>query len=488
MKLSTRIGTAGIALASAAGAQNTNLPRPGAPAFDAEVTRVRAMIDAGLIHPSQCVLGAEHLGYKMLRRSDVAIGQSHLPSLNTSVARGVSDNISGVEINYFDGFESYITDPDPSDGDFAAFEIDNQTQPSGLPGFASFFFVAVDWDNPLNVPQILEEPRDPYNGAAPPGGDVDPTRNQVLLNGQGWFGSVLTGTFLGYELTSADVFIPSTSQAMIACGDFYFDDYETTVPWSPTSHLEGIVISRVLMTGYFFGTPLSEPNGQIRRPQVLGPDPNFPPFTTGQFFAPPIDPAPGLATKHFQLQEWFTVAMRVTSTGTLQVFMRDSQTDGSAGSTIDDQRDFQFFELGWTEIYPGQPATVLGGGVFSGHGRAVNDYMNTASDPSLAFATTCDGVFTIIGGDPSPYQVPNWLPTNNYTDNFCIIGDILPKPCPWDLNGDGDVGAADLALLMGSWGEPGCAGMLPCPADFDEDGDVRAADQAQMLGAWGACP
>ncbi len=55
--------------------------------------------------------------------------------------------------------------------------------------------------------------------------------------------------------------------------------------------------------------------------------------------------------------------------------------------------------------------------------------------------------------------------------------------CSPDLDGDGAVTAADLAMLLGSWGP--CPG---CPADFDGDGSVSAADLAQLLGAWGDCP
>ncbi len=55
-----------------------------------------------------------------------------------------------------------------------------------------------------------------------------------------------------------------------------------------------------------------------------------------------------------------------------------------------------------------------------------------------------------------------------------------PDPCPQDLDGDGMVGAGDLALLLGSWGMGG-------PADFD-GGGVSASDLALLLGAWGPCP
>lgn len=42
---------------------------------------------------------------------------------------------------------------------------------------------------------------------------------------------------------------------------------------------------------------------------------------------------------------------------------------------------------------------------------------------------------------------------------------------------DGAVGAADLAILLGSWGEPGAA-------DLDGDGLTGASDLALLLGLW----
>lgn len=60
--------------------------------------------------------------------------------------------------------------------------------------------------------------------------------------------------------------------------------------------------------------------------------------------------------------------------------------------------------------------------------------------------------------------------------------DVLPPPCPADLTGDGMVGSADLASLLGSWG-PG-----PGPADLNGDEQVNSGDLALLLGSWGACP
>ncbi len=60
---------------------------------------------------------------------------------------------------------------------------------------------------------------------------------------------------------------------------------------------------------------------------------------------------------------------------------------------------------------------------------------------------------------------------------------VSPPECPADFDGDGMVTAADLALLLGSWGD--CPG---CPPDFNDDGMVNAFDLATLLGTWGDCP
>ncbi|MEE8154057.1 MAG: hypothetical protein V3T53_03740 [Phycisphaerales bacterium] len=56
--------------------------------------------------------------------------------------------------------------------------------------------------------------------------------------------------------------------------------------------------------------------------------------------------------------------------------------------------------------------------------------------------------------------------------------------CPWDIDGDGNVGASDLLALLASWGL--CKDC--CPADFDGDGSVGASDLLALLANWGPCP
>ncbi|MCZ6654090.1 MAG: endonuclease [Planctomycetota bacterium] len=76
---------------------------------------------------------------------------------------------------------------------------------------------------------------------------------------------------------------------------------------------------------------------------------------------------------------------------------------------------------------------------------------------------------------------------NPFIDNpewvACLFLDECDAACPQDLDGDGQVEAFDLAILLGSWGP--CEG---CPTDFNGDRVVDAFDLAQVLGAWGLCP
>ena len=71
-------------------------------------------------------------------------------------------------------------------------------------------------------------------------------------------------------------------------------------------------------------------------------------------------------------------------------------------------------------------------------------------------------------------------------DDGLLLGDksaAIQDGCSADLDDSGDVGAADLAELLGAWGRnPGH------PADLDGDGDVGSFDLALLLGNWGPCP
>ena len=61
---------------------------------------------------------------------------------------------------------------------------------------------------------------------------------------------------------------------------------------------------------------------------------------------------------------------------------------------------------------------------------------------------------------------------------FATVAPSAPPSNPADLDGNGAVNAADLALLLGNWGGTGTG-------DVNGDGTVDATDLAELLGAWG---
>jgi hypothetical protein len=80
--------------------------------------------------------------------------------------------------------------------------------------------------------------------------------------------------------------------------------------------------------------------------------------------------------------------------------------------------------------------------------------------------TTDDGIFGASAGSP----------------NSLLVLTVL-DPCPWDLDGSGSVGTADLLDLLSQWGtDPGG------PPDFDGDMNVGTSDLLELLSNWGPCP
>jgi hypothetical protein len=102
------------------------------------------------------------------------------------------------------------------------------------------------------------------------------------------------------------------------------------------------------------------------------------------------------------------------------------------------------------------------------------------------FGTQFVGPFTVTSG-LSPGEEfcitigqhsTNWLQCCFI--ELCVeVPTPAPSCLPADLNCDGTVDAADLAILLGSWGTPG-------PGDLDGDGSVGPRDLAILLGAWGS--
>ena len=101
----------------------------------------------------------------------------------------------------------------------------------------------------------------------------------------------------------------------------------------------------------------------------------------------------------------------------------------------------------------------------------------------FGFSVSIDGDKAIVGA--YAWDVG---PTGNHGAMYGFDGLASASgcSCPWDLNGDGDIGAADLLALLAAWGTcpPSPAA---CPTDFDDDGSVGASDLLELLANWGDC-
>ena len=58
------------------------------------------------------------------------------------------------------------------------------------------------------------------------------------------------------------------------------------------------------------------------------------------------------------------------------------------------------------------------------------------------------------------------------------------ETCAADISGDGTIGPADLAVILGNWGTVPPNDPI---ADLNDDGVVSPADLAIVLGNWGPC-
>ncbi len=130
-------------------------------------------------------------------------------------------------------------------------------------------------------------------------------------------------------------------------------------------------------------------------------------------------------------------------------------TDGRAGSADRDAAAAGGdFDLSWY--------TVDGGGGTSSGGDFV--LRGTIGQPDAGDLS--GGDFTLRGGFWQTFGVD--------------CGD-----CPTDVDGSGNTGASDLAVLLGSWGP--CASGDACEClDDNGDGLIGAADLAVLLTAWGS--
>lgn len=150
---------------------------------------------------------------------------------------------------------------------------------------------------------------------------------------------------------------------------------------------------------------------------------------------------------------------------------------------------------------PASPAIVeTPQGVDGATGASVAFVARSAGTTPLTFAWRQDGVTLSDDGSHVFGSDTGVLVLNSITAADAGVYDVVvanacgttispgatltvSTPCPADITGDGAVTSADLAQLLGAWGQTG-----PVPADLSGDGIVNSADLALLLGAWGPCP
>ncbi len=184
--------------------------------------------------------------------------------------------------------------------------------------------------------------------------------------------------------------------------------------------------------------------------------------------------------------QWFGT-MSVAPNGRIDAIWNDTRNTGQANLSELYYAYSLDAGLTWSINVPASP-------VFNSHvgwpnQNKLGDYYHMISDNAagnLAYAATFnneqDVYFVRLGdcNDNGIHDGDELADGSGFDTNANGILDGCE--CIADLDGDGTVGAEDLAILLGSWGP--CAG---CPADFNGDDTIDAADLALLLGNWGPC-
>ncbi len=115
-----------------------------------------------------------------------------------------------------------------------------------------------------------------------------------------------------------------------------------------------------------------------------------------------------------------------------------------------------------------------------------NDFLGMMSSPADAAGSHFIGVWSSAPIGRINIHNPGGAPEGGDNIQMWVESDPCGE-CPTDVDGSGDTGAEDLAMLLGSWGP--CAPDETCAClDADSDGVIGAADLAVLLGLWGPCP
>lgn len=118
---------------------------------------------------------------------------------------------------------------------------------------------------------------------------------------------------------------------------------------------------------------------------------------------------------------------------------------------------------------------------FAQGGGFGHDLLAFESNTGTLFRVDASGAKTVIGTGFDACDDLAIGPCGAVSLSCRLQGKILrisSEPSP-DIDGNGQVDGADLAQILGAWGDESCA------ADLNQDGTVDGADLAMVLGNWG---
>jgi hypothetical protein len=140
--------------------------------------------------------------------------------------------------------------------------------------------------------------------------------------------------------------------------------------------------------------------------------------------------------------------------------------------------------IGWQFV--GGCATTTSATAINSHGDVLayvyngGNWVAFAGEPNLAIGSLIDpseGSWSVTGASDLN-DARMILASARRGPDFAITELVRLVPIvEADLDGDGHVNGADLAILLAAWGTSG--------ADLDDDGIVGGADLAILLGPWG---
>ena len=145
----------------------------------------------------------------------------------------------------------------------------------------------------------------------------------------------------------------------------------------------------------------------------------------------------------------------------------------------------------WTDIWIDATSNVLSSSyvasMFGNHDQYLDDVSYWSA--SFSFSVNIDVVADAVQEGHLAMKVGNgegadgvyYINSGSSRPRITVFYELLEKPCPADLDGNGFVDPSDLGIFLAYWGHAPLG-------DFNEDGITDSSDLGILLSHWGPCP